>query len=97
MGNRKPQFAVTRLQFHVAEVSNFSKAFSSVQFSSIQFSSFLFSQNIIHIHIHIGIVRNCVGNVRNTYRNCKAAREPGRNQKAYEPWAPQSQRRSKIK
>ena len=32
MGNRKPQFAVTRLQFHVAEISNFSKAFSSVQF-----------------------------------------------------------------
>ena len=32
MGNckRKPQFEVTRLQFHVAEISNFSKAFSSV-------------------------------------------------------------------
>ena len=29
---RKPQFAVTRLQFRVAEISNFSKAFSSVQF-----------------------------------------------------------------
>ena len=27
MGNRKLQFAVTRLQFHVAEISNFSKAF----------------------------------------------------------------------
>ena len=73
MGNRKPQFAVTRLQFHVAEISNFSKAFSSVQFSS-----FLFSQNIIQY--------------KNTYRNCKVAREPRRNQKAYEAWAPQSQR-----
>ena len=27
--NRKPQFAVTRLQFHVAEISNFRKAFIS--------------------------------------------------------------------
>ena len=60
MGNRKPQFAVTRLQLHVAEISNFSKAFSSVQFRS-----FLFSQNIIQY--------------KNTYRNCKVAREPGRN------------------
>ena len=33
MGNRKPQFAVTRLQFHVeTEISNVSKAFSSVHF-----------------------------------------------------------------
>ena len=32
IGNRKPQFAVTRLQFHVAEISNFSEAFSSVHF-----------------------------------------------------------------
>ena len=61
MGNRKPQFAVTGLQFHVAEISNFSKAFSSVQF-------ILFSQNIIQY--------------KNTYRNCKVAREPRRNQKA---------------
>ena len=30
--NRKRQFAVTRFQFRVAEISNFSKAFSSVQF-----------------------------------------------------------------
>ena len=30
--NRKSQTAVTRLQFRVAEISNFSKAFSSVQF-----------------------------------------------------------------
>ena len=30
--NRKPKFAVTRLQFRVAEISSFSKAFSSVQF-----------------------------------------------------------------
>ena len=71
--NRKPQFAETRLQFHVAKISNFSKAFSSVQFSS-----FLFSQNIIQY--------------KNTYRNCKFAREPRRNQMTYEPWAPQSQR-----
>ena len=27
MGNRKLQFAVTRLKFHFAEISNFSKAF----------------------------------------------------------------------
>ena len=40
--NRKLQFAVTRLTFHVAGFSNFSKAFSSVQFSP-----FLFSQNKI--------------------------------------------------
>ena len=38
MGNGKPQFAVTRLQFHVAEIANFSKAFSSVLFSSFLFS-----------------------------------------------------------
>ena len=30
--NRKPQTAVSRLQFHVAKISNFSKAFSSVHF-----------------------------------------------------------------
>ena len=30
--NRKRQFAVTRFQFRVAEISNFSEAFSSVQF-----------------------------------------------------------------
>ena len=61
--NRRSQTAVTRLQFRVAEISNFSKAFSSVQFSS-----FLFSQNTIQY--------------KNTYRNCKVAREPRRNQKA---------------
>ena len=55
--------AVTLLQFRVAEISNFSKAFSSVQFSS-----FLFSQNTIQY--------------KNTYRNCKVARELRRNQKA---------------
>ena len=33
--NRKPQFAVTRLQFRVDEIPNFSKAFSSFQFISI--------------------------------------------------------------
>ena len=72
--NRKPQLAVTRLQFRVAEISSFSKAFSSVQFSSF----LIFSQNIIQY--------------KNTYRNCKVAREPRRNQKAHEAWAPQSQR-----
>ena len=66
--NRQPQFTVTRLQFHVAEISNFSKAFSLLQFSSVQFSSFLFSQNIIQS--------------KNTYRNCKLAREPRSNHKA---------------
>ena len=64
-------FAVSRLQFRVAEISNFSKAFSSVQFSSVQFT-----QNIIQY--------------KNTYRNCKVAREPRRNQNAYKAWAPKS-------
>ena len=65
MRNRKSQFAVMHLKFHVAEISDFSKASSSVQFSS-----FLFSQNIIQ---H-----------KNTYRNCKLAREARRHQKAYD-------------
>ena len=42
------------------------------------FSSFLFSQNIIQYD--------------NTYRNCNVAGEPRRNEKAYETWAPRSQR-----
>ena len=71
MGNRKPQFAVTSWQFHVAESINFRRR-------SVQFSPFLFSQNTIQY--------------KNTYRNCKVAREPRRNQKAFEAWAPQSQR-----
>ena len=50
---------------------------------SVQFSSFLFSQNIIQY--------------KNTYRNCKVAREPRRNQKAYEAWTPQSQRNEQNK
>ena len=78
MGNCKLQFAVTRLQFHVAEISNFSNAFSSVQFIS-----FIFSQNIIQY--------------KNTYRNSKLAREPRRNQKEYDAYAPQSQRNIKVK
>ena len=41
MGNRKPQFALTRLQFHVAA------RFHILARRSVQFSSFLFSQNII--------------------------------------------------
>ena len=71
MGNRKPQFAVTIWQFHVAESIILARR-------SVQFSSFLFSQNTIQY--------------KNTYRNCKVAREPRRNQKAFEAWAPQSQR-----
>ena len=71
MGNRKPQFAVTIWQFHVAESIILARR-------SVQFSSFLFSQNTIQY--------------KNTYRNCKFAREPRRNQKAFEAWAPQSQR-----
>ena len=77
MRNRKSQFAVMHLKFHVAEISDFSKASSSVQFSS-----FLFSQNIIQ---H-----------KNTYRNCKLAREARRHQKAYEAWAPQSRRKKHL-
>ena len=71
-------FCNTGLQFRVAEISSFSKAFSSVQFTSL-----LFSQNIIQY--------------KNTSRNCKVARERRRNQKAYEAWAPQSQRNKQNK
>ena len=61
--NHKRQFSVTRLQFRVAAISNFSKAFSSVQFSS-----FLFSQNVIQ---YKNTYRNC--NVaREPRRNQKA-------------------------
>ena len=67
MGNRKPQFAVTRLQFHLAQISNFSKAFTSVQFSS-----FLFSQNIIQCK---NTYRNCEV-AREPRRNQKALK-PG--------------------
>ena len=49
MGNPKPQFAVTRLQFHVAEISNLVRR-------SVQFSPFLFSQNIIQYE---NTYRNC--------------------------------------
>ena len=45
---------------------------------SVQFSSVLFSQNKLQY--------------KNTYKNCKLSREPRRNQKADEAWAPQSQR-----
>ena len=69
MGNRKPQFAVTIWQFHVAE---------SIILARRSVHLFLFSQNTIQY--------------KNTYRNCKFAREPRRNQKAFEAWAPQSQR-----
>ena len=41
-------------------------------------SSVLFSQNKLQY--------------KNTYKNCKLAKEPRRNQKAYEAWVPQSQR-----
>ena len=48
--------------------------------SNSAFSSFLFtSQNIIQY--------------RNTNRNCKLAREPRKNQRASEAWAPQSRRK----
>ena len=53
MGNRKPQFSVTRLQFHLAEISNFSKAFSSFQFSSVHFYLAKIQYNT---RIHIGVV-----------------------------------------
>ena len=70
MGNRKPQFAVTRFQFHVTKISNFSKAFSSVKFIS-----FLFSQNIIHI----GIV-SWQGSLRRNQKAYEAwAPQPQRN------------------
>ena len=70
MGNRKPQFAVTSWQFHVAESINFRRR--SVQFSSV--------------HFYLAKIQY------NTYRNCKVAREPRRNQKAFEAWVPQPQR-----
>ena len=44
----------------------------------VQFSSVLFSQNKLLY--------------KTAYKNCKLARESRRNQKAYEAWAPQSQR-----
>ena len=46
--------AVTLLQFPVAEISNFSKAFSSVQFSSVHFYLAKIQYNT---KIHTGIVR----------------------------------------
>ena len=57
MANCKLQTAVCSYAFavYVAEISNFSNVFSSVQFSSFLF---LFSQNTIHYkNQHIGIVR----------------------------------------
>ena len=45
----------------------------------VQVSSvYSFSQNMIQF--------------RNIYKNCKLARKPRRNQKAYEAWAPQSKK-----
>ena len=70
--HEKPQTAFCSYSF-AFQISNFSKASSSVQFIS-----FLFNQNIIQY--------------KDTYRNCKLARQLRRNQKAYEAWAPQSQR-----
>ena len=35
-----------------------------------------------------------VGHRKNTYKNCKLARKPRRNQKAYEAWAPQEESES---
>ena len=57
--------------------------FQTLARCSVQFSSFLFSRNMIQY--------------KNTYRNCKVGREPRRNQKAYEAWAPQSQRNKQNK
>ena len=83
--NRSLQFAVCSLQLRVC---SFAFAVSRLQFrvaeisnfskafSSVQFSSVQFTQNIIQY--------------KNTYRNCKVAREPRRNQNAYEAWAPKS-------
>ena len=75
-GGTKSTSAATHAEAHVTKIKQAKRSYSA--FSSVQFSSFLFSQNIIQY--------------RNTYRNCKLAREPRRNQKAYEAWAPQSQR-----
>ena len=49
LASGKPQTAVTRLQFRVAEISNFSKAFSSVHFYLAKIQN--------NTRIHIGIVR----------------------------------------
>ena len=49
-----------------------------VNYTSVRFSSVLFSQNALRY--------------KNTYKHFKLAREPRRNQKAYEAWAPESQR-----
>ena len=57
--------------------------FQTLARRSVQFSSFLFSKNIIQY--------------KKTYRNCKVAREPRRNQRAYDAWAPQSQRNKQNK
>ena len=56
----------------------FFKSWPYFVLDSVQFSSLLFSQNKLQY--------------KNTYKNCKLAREPRRNQKAHEGWAPQSQR-----
>ena len=75
------QTANNSLQFHIR-----SFALPRLQVlarRSVQFSSLLFSQNIIQY--------------KNTYRNCKVAREPRRNQKADDKWAPQSQRNKQNK
>ena len=57
--------------------------FQTLARRSVQFSSFLFSKNIIQY--------------KKTYRNCKVAREPRRNQTAYEAWAAKSQRNKQNK
>ena len=38
MGNRKLQFAVRHLQFHVARISNFSKAFDLLRAAMLFFA-----------------------------------------------------------
>ena len=62
----KSTAAGTHAEAHITKIEQAKRSYSA--FSSVQFSSFLFSQNIIQY--------------KNTYRNCKVAREPRRNQKA---------------
>ena len=81
LASGKPQTANRSLQLRVCCFAL--PRFQTLARRSVQFSSFLFSQNITQY--------------KNTYRNCKVARELRRNQKAYETWTPQSQRNKQNK
>ena len=82
MGNRKPQTANCSLPLRVWSFTL--PRFQILARCSVQFSPFLFSQIIIQN--------------KSTYRNCKLAREPRRNQKAYtKPGLPSHKEISKIK